>query len=89
MARGLQRKERDNMDHDHYPDHTVLDDLLQLAETNLFDEMDAIAADLRGNPLHVPDDDQIAFRQLQRVRRPDLGKDEFLDRCGPNDTSPG
>ncbi|HKD77637.1 MAG TPA: hypothetical protein VKB76_19180 [Ktedonobacterales bacterium] len=45
--------------------------------------------DACANPLHVPDDDQIAFRQLQRVRRPDLGKDEFLDRCGPNDTSPG
>src|SRR5262249_39789181 len=41
--------------------------------------MDAIADELRSNPLHIPGDDQIAFRQLQRVRLPDLSEQEWLD----------
>jgi len=49
---------------DHYPDHPVLDDPRQEPATNLFDEMDAIADELRSNPLHVPDDNKIALRQL-------------------------
>ena len=46
---------------------------------NLFDEMNEIADELRANPLHVPDDDLIAFRQLQRHRRPDLSVAQFRD----------
>ena len=46
---------------------------------DLFDEMDKIADILRGDPLHVPEDCQIAFRQLQKKRLPDLTKEQFLD----------
>jgi hypothetical protein len=65
-------------------DHYLLLDnpILQLspeATTNLFAEMDQIADELRTHGGHVPDDDQIAFRQLQKVRLPDLDKQEWLD----------
>ena len=42
-------------------------------------EMDAIADELRKNPLHICDDDQIAFRQLQKLRMPDLSKEQWLE----------
>ena len=47
-----------------------LDDLPQEPETNLFDAMDAIANELRSNPLHVPDDDKIAFRHCSEPAAP-------------------
>ena len=45
---------------------------------DLFDEMDRIADELRSDPMHLPEDNQIAFRQLQRERLPDLTKEQFL-----------
>jgi len=35
---------------------------------DLFNEMDVIADELRRDPLHVPEDNQIAFRQSQKKR---------------------
>jgi hypothetical protein len=47
---------------------------------NLFKEMDAIADAARAhNPLHSAADDQIAFRQLQEERYPDLTKQQWLE----------
>jgi hypothetical protein len=46
---------------------------------DLFDEMDRLADLLRSDPLHVPEDNQIAFRQLQKKRLPDLTKQQFLN----------
>jgi hypothetical protein len=65
---------------DHYKllDNPILD-LSAEATTNLFAEMDQIADELRTHGGHVPDDDQIAFRQLQKVRLPGLDKQEWLD----------
>jgi len=64
-------------DHYHGFDHPVLN-LPQEATTDLFTEMDIIAAELRASPLYGPYDD-IAFRQLQKFRRPELSKLEWLD----------
>jgi len=66
------------------PDH--YHDLPPEPESNLFDEMDAIADVLHRSRLHNCDDDQIAFRQLQKARRPDLSKEEFLT-CSSFDKS--
>jgi hypothetical protein len=41
--------------------------------------MDSLADGCRSNSLHVPDDDQIAFRQLQKVRMPELSPQQSLD----------
>jgi hypothetical protein len=41
--------------------------------------MDQIADELREHPKHIPDDDQIAFRQLQRKRLPGLSQREWLE----------
>jgi len=46
--------------------------------TNLFAEMDAIADELRTHEAHIPDDDQVAWRQLQRARLPNLSRQEWL-----------
>jgi len=46
---------------------------------DLFTEMDEIADEIRTNPEHIEADDEIAFRDLQRVRRPDLSREEFRD----------
>jgi hypothetical protein len=65
---------------DHYKllDNPLLD-LSAEATTHLFAEMDTIADELRTHGGHCPDDDQIAFYQLVRVRRPDLTKEQWLD----------
>jgi hypothetical protein len=40
--------------------------------------MDRIADELRTNPTHVDQDDQIAFRQLQKMLLPDFPREQFL-----------
>jgi len=40
--------------------------------------MDAIADELRTHEAHIPDDDQVAWRQLQRARLPNLSRQEWL-----------
>ena len=66
---------------DHYRHfaHPVLDELSPQPTTDLFTEMDAIADELRAHPAHIPADNQIAFRQLQKVRLPELTQQEWLD----------
>jgi hypothetical protein len=66
-------------DHYHGFSHPVLVELPPVPTTDLFSEMDEIADEIRTNPEHVDGDDEIAFRDLQRVRRPDLSKREFRD----------
>src|SRR5262249_7754089 len=65
---------------DHYGhfSHPVLDVPAE-ASTDLFSEMDKVADELRANPQHIPDDDKIAFRDLQKRRRPDLSTAQFSD----------
>jgi hypothetical protein len=46
--------------------------------TRLFAEMDEIAHALRTKPHQISDDDQIAFRQSQKRRHPDLTKEQWL-----------
>jgi hypothetical protein len=46
--------------------------------TRLFAEMDEIADVLRTELHNMPDDDQIAFPQLQKRRHPDLTKEQWL-----------
>jgi hypothetical protein len=73
---------RKNQMRDHYKliDNPLLD-LSPEATTHLFAEMDVIAAELRTHGGYRRDDDQIAFYQLVRVRRPDLTeeKEQWLD----------
>jgi hypothetical protein len=66
---------------DHYRQfsHPVLELSPEAPTENLFAEMDAIADELRSDPRHIPGDDQIAFRQLQKARLPDLFQQQFLD----------
>jgi len=66
---------------DHYGpfSHPVLVDLPVQPTLSFFDEMSLIADELRTNPDHIPADDKCAFRQLQRIRRPDLRPDEWQD----------
>ena len=59
-------------------DHPVLN-LSSEATMSLFDEMDAVADDLHRDPWCVEADLQIAFRQLQQRRRPDLSDAQCLD----------
>jgi hypothetical protein len=66
-------------DHYHGFSHPVLVDLPAEPTVDLFTEMDEIADELRTNPEHIAGDDEIAFRDLQRKRRPDLSKQEFRD----------
>jgi hypothetical protein len=66
-------------DHYHGFDHPVLRDLPETPPADFLTEMDTIADELRENPKHIADDDQIAFRQLQRLRLPDLSTQQFLD----------
>jgi len=68
---------------DHYrgSSHPVLD-LPDDPPSDLLAEMDAIADDLRANPLHVAADDAIAFRQLVNRRRPYLTPAQFQDLFG-------
>ena len=65
-------------DHYHGFSHPMLD-LAPQATTNLFDEMDQIADELRQNEHFIADDLQIAFRQLQKLRLPNLSVTEFHD----------
>src|SRR5262245_55287782 len=65
------------MDHYHGFSHPVLD-LAPEMLTNLFDDMDRIADAIRVNPIHIDQDDKIAFRQLQRMSLPDLSREDFL-----------
>jgi hypothetical protein len=66
-------------DHYHGFDHPVLRDLPETPPADFLTEMDTIADELRKNPKHIADDEQIAFRQLQRLRLPDLSTQQFLD----------
>jgi len=65
-------------DHYHGFSHPVLD-LVPKAVTHLFAEFNQIADKLRSHPRHVAADDEIAFRQLQQRRRPDLSDAQCLD----------
>ena len=49
------------------------------SEPGLFTEMDEIADEARKSPLHVLEDDQIAFIHLIRDRRPDLTREQRAD----------
>jgi hypothetical protein len=69
-------------DHYRHADHPVIDVPAE-PPTNLLDEMDAIADALRTDARHNEADDAIAFRQLQRSRRPDLSDEQFLDLFDP------
>jgi hypothetical protein len=64
---------------DHYRgfSHPVVADLPLDPTMNLFDEMDQIADECRANAEHIEGDDQIAFRQRQRKRFPNLSNEEF------------
>lgn len=54
-----------------------------MAQVDLFTEMDSAADALRAsNPnlrVGLADDLQILFREIQKARRPELSKDEWLD----------
>jgi|AmaraimetFIIA100_FD_contig_71_2521151_length_560_multi_3_in_0_out_0_2 hypothetical protein len=65
-------------DHYRHFSHPVLE-LSPAPTTDLFAEMDQIADELRRDPRHIPGDDQIAFRQVQRVRLPDLSREQWTD----------
>ena len=53
---------------------------LQKADVHaLFAQMDEIAADARTDPLHVVEDEQIAFRALQKFRHAKLDRQQWLD----------
>jgi hypothetical protein len=69
------------MGRDHYRQfsHPVLVDLPSPPTTDLFIEMDEIADELRCDPRYVEGHLEIAFRQLQKRRRPGLSKAEFHD----------
>jgi hypothetical protein len=58
-------------------EHPVLE-LPDETAASVFNEMDEAAAQLRPHPMFVEDDLQIAFRQLQRMRVPNLSRDEWL-----------
>jgi hypothetical protein len=60
-------------------DHPHIVDLPAEAPTHLLDEMDKLAGELREHPKHIDSDDEIAFRQLQRLRRPELSVQQFPD----------
>jgi hypothetical protein len=42
-------------------------------------QWDTLANELRTHPGQVPDDDKIAFRQVQKARLPDLSRETWLD----------
>lgn len=63
-------------DHYHGFSHPVLVDLPAEPPSDLFGEMDVVAGELRSNPEFIVADDQIAFRQLQKLRGP---QDQWLD----------
>jgi len=65
---------------DHYRgfSHPVAVELSPQARGDLFSQMHRTADKLRANPAHVPDDDQIAFRILQRIYG-DLTRAQWLD----------
>ena len=54
-----------------------------MSKPDLFSEMDSIADSLRENDPDIRaamrDELQMEFRQLQKRRMPNLGKEEFLD----------
>ena len=65
----------------YYPDDFLGPPVLNLAPkavTHLFAEFDQIAEELRRDPMFVTGDLQIAFRQLQKLRLPNLSRDEWL-----------
>jgi hypothetical protein len=66
-------------DHYHGFDHPVLRDLPETPPADFFTEMDKIADELREHPKHIADDDEIAFRQLQQLRKPELSVQQFRD----------
>jgi hypothetical protein len=59
-------------------DHPVLADLPP-ATTDFFTEMDGYADAFRQNPLHTEMDDEIGFRQLQKIRLENLSAAESRD----------
>lgn len=69
-------------DHYHGFSHPVLVDLPATPPCDLLSEMDIVADELRTNQEHVEGDDQIAFRQLLRLRGFDLTRAQFLDLYG-------
>jgi len=68
------------MRRDHYGpfDNPVLAPLPDEPPADLFTEFDEIATELRAHPKFIESDLQIAFRQLQRVRLPNLSRESFL-----------
>jgi hypothetical protein len=66
---------------DHYCgfSHPVVVELSAQARGDLFSQMHRTADKLRLQPAHVPDDDQIAFRMLQRIYGDHLTRAQWLD----------
>jgi len=68
------------MSDDHYGpfDHPRLADLPP-ATTDFFTEMDGYADRFRKNPLHIEADNEIGFRQLQKIRLDKLSEAQSRD----------
>ena len=59
--------------------HPVVVELSPQARGDLFSQMHCTADKLRLHPAHVPDDDHVAFRMLQRIYGPHLTRRQWLD----------
>jgi len=66
-------------DHYHGFSHPVLIGLPAVTLLDPINEMHIIADELRTNPEHIVKDDQIALKQLLRLRGLDLTRAQFLD----------
>jgi len=60
-------------------DHPVLRNLPEAPPSDFLIEMDGIADEIRQSEKFIPDDLQIAFRQLQRLRCPQLSLQQVAD----------
>src|SRR5262245_39441491 len=67
------------MDHYRGFSHPIAVELSPQARGDLFSQMHRTADKLRANPAHVPDDDQVAFRMLQRIYGDHLTRAQWLD----------
>jgi hypothetical protein len=65
----------------HYPHSFLGAPVLELSSetmASVFSEMDTVAEELRRDPMFVAGDLQIAFRQLQKLRKPNLSREDWL-----------
>jgi len=67
------------MDHYRGFSHPIVVELSPQARGDLFSQMHCTADKLRLHPAHVPDDDQVAFRMLQRIYGDHLTRAQWLD----------